>query len=50
MLGFGGVGFIIVWKVDGIWLFLFGIIFYIVEFGFVIGVDIYDCVLVINSV
>ncbi|KAK0712264.1 hypothetical protein B0T21DRAFT_387253 [Apiosordaria backusii] len=50
MSGSGGAGLITARKADGTWSPPSGIILHTAELGFVIGVDIYDCVLVINSV
>ncbi|KAK3994900.1 hypothetical protein QBC44DRAFT_35959 [Cladorrhinum sp. PSN332] len=50
MSGSGGAGLITARKADGTWSPPSGIMLHTAELGFVIGVDIYDCVLVINSV
>ncbi|KAK4226179.1 SH3 domain-containing YSC84-like protein 1 [Podospora fimiseda] len=50
MSGSGGAGLITARKADGTWSPPSGIILHTADLGFVIGVDIYDCVLVINSV
>ncbi len=50
MSGSGGSGILIARKADGTWSPPSGIILHTAELGFVIGVDIYDCVLVINNV
>ena len=50
MSGSGGAGMITARKADGTWSPPSGIILHTAALGFVIGVDIYDCVLVINSV
>jgi hypothetical protein len=50
MSGSGGAGLITARKADGTWSPPSAIILHTAELGFVIGVDIYDCVLVINSV
>lgn len=50
MSGSGGAGLITARKADGTWSPPSGIILHTAALGFVIGVDIYDCVLVINSV
>lgn len=50
MSGSGGSGILIARKADGTWSPPSGILLHSAEVGFVIGVDIYDCVLVINSV
>ncbi|KAK1752056.1 hypothetical protein QBC47DRAFT_64285 [Echria macrotheca] len=50
MSGSGGAGLITARKADGTWSPPSGIILHTAALGFVIGVDIYDCILVINSV
>ncbi|TPX08434.1 uncharacterized protein E0L32_010051 [Thyridium curvatum] len=50
MSGSGGSGILIARKADGTWSPPAGILLHTAALGFVIGVDIYDCVLVINSV
>ncbi|KAM7193152.1 Family of unknown function (DUF500) domain containing protein [Naviculisporaceae sp. PSN 640] len=50
MSGSGGAGLITARKADGTWSPPSGIILHTAGLGFVLGVDIYDCVLVINSV
>ena len=50
MSGSGGAGLITARKADGTWSPPSGIILHTAELAFVMGVDIYDCVLVINSV
>ncbi|KAK3307591.1 uncharacterized protein B0T15DRAFT_554450 [Chaetomium strumarium] len=50
MSGSGGAGIIIARKADGTWSPPSGIILHTAELAFVMGVDIYDCLLVINSV
>ena len=50
MSGSGGAGLITARKADGTWSPPSGIILHTAALAFVIGVDIYDCVLVINSV
>lgn len=50
MSGSGGSGILIARKADGTWSTPSGILLHTAALGFVIGVDIYDCVLVINSV
>ena len=50
MSGSGGSGILIAWKADGTWSPPSGILLHTAALGFVVGVDIYDCVLVINSV
>ncbi|KAK4189270.1 hypothetical protein QBC35DRAFT_148776 [Podospora australis] len=50
MSGSGGAGLITARKADGTWSPPSGIILHTAELGFVIGVDVYDCVLVINNV
>lgn len=49
LFGVGGLGVLVVCKEDGIWFLLLGIMFYMVGLGFLVGVDIYDCVVVINN-
>ena len=49
MSGSGGSGILIARKADGTWSPPSGILLHTSALGFVIGVDIYDCVLVINS-
>ena len=50
MSGSGGAGLITARKADGTWSPPSGIILHTAELAFVMGVDIYDCVLIINSV
>ncbi|SPQ25127.1 96700d68-aec8-48e7-a3b8-c7a3abbdf5ac [Thermothielavioides terrestris] len=50
MSGSGGAGLIIARKADGTWSPPSGIILHTAELAFVMGVDVYDCLLVINSV
>jgi hypothetical protein len=50
MSGSGGSGILIARKADGTWSEPSGILLHTTAVGFVLGVDIYDCVLVINSV
>ncbi|KAK3687280.1 hypothetical protein B0T22DRAFT_124506 [Podospora appendiculata] len=50
MSGSGGAGMITARKADGTWSPPSGIILHTAALGFVLGVDIYDCVLIINSV
>jgi lipid-binding SYLF domain-containing protein len=50
MSGSGGSGILIARKADGTWSPPSGIILHTAALGFALGVDIYDCVLVINSV
>lgn len=50
MSGSGGSGVLIARKADGTWSPPSGILLHTAALGFVVGVDIYDCVLVINSV
>ena len=50
MSGSGGSGILVARKADGTWSPPAGILLHTAAMGFVIGVDIYDCVLVINSV
>ncbi|CAK7566535.1 MAG: hypothetical protein SEPTF4163_004482 [Sporothrix epigloea] len=50
MSGSGGSGILIARKADGTWSPPSGIILHTATVAFVVGVDIYDCVLVINSV
>ncbi|KAK3896809.1 hypothetical protein C8A05DRAFT_39641 [Staphylotrichum tortipilum] len=50
MSGSGGAGLITARKADGTWSPPSAIILHTAELAFVLGVDIYDCVLVINSV
>ncbi|KAK4040748.1 hypothetical protein C8A01DRAFT_15408 [Parachaetomium inaequale] len=50
MSGSGGAGLITARKADGTWSPPSAIILHTAELAFVMGVDIYDCVLVINSV
>ena len=50
MSGSGGSGILIARKADGTWSPPSGILLHTSELGFVAGVDIYDCVLVINNV
>lgn len=47
--GSGGSGILIARKSDGRWSPPSGLLLHTAELGFVIGVDVYDCVLVINS-
>ncbi|KAH8847463.1 hypothetical protein MCOR27_010977 [Pyricularia oryzae] len=49
MSGSGGSGILIARKADGTWSPPSGILLHTAALGFVVGVDIYDCVLVINS-
>lgn len=49
MTGSGGSGIIIARKADGTWSPPSGIMLHTPTLSFIIGVDIYDCVLVINS-
>ncbi|EFX02589.1 duf500 domain containing protein [Grosmannia clavigera kw1407] len=50
MSGSGGSGILIARKADGTWSPPSGIMLHTSTLAFVIGVDIYDCVLIINSV
>ncbi|KAK4125476.1 hypothetical protein N657DRAFT_631773 [Parathielavia appendiculata] len=50
MSGSGGAGLITARKADGTWSPPSGILLHTAALPFVIGVDIYDCLLVINSV
>lgn len=50
MSGSGGSGILIARKADGTWSPPSGILLHTSTVAFVMGVDIYDCVLVINSV
>lgn len=50
MSGSGGSGILIARKADGTWSPPSGFLLHTAALAFVIGVDIYDCVLVINSV
>ncbi|KAL2169783.1 hypothetical protein VTG60DRAFT_5601 [Thermothelomyces hinnuleus] len=50
MSGSGGAGLITARKADGTWSPPSAIILHTAELAFLMGVDIYDCVLVINSV
>ncbi|KAK5658235.1 hypothetical protein OQA88_2210 [Cercophora sp. LCS_1] len=50
MSGSGGAGLITARKADGTWSPPSGIILHTVDLAFTGGVDIYDCILVINSV
>lgn len=50
MSGSGGSGILVARKADGTWSPPAGILLHTAAMAFVIGVDIYDCVLVINSV
>ncbi|CCC14486.1 hypothetical protein SMACR_09329 [Sordaria macrospora] len=50
MSGSGGAGLITARRADGTWSPPSGIMLHTAGLGFVMGVDIYDCVLVINSV
>ncbi|KAL1843313.1 hypothetical protein VTJ49DRAFT_2130 [Mycothermus thermophilus] len=50
MSGSGGAGLITARKADGTWSPPSAIILHTAELAFVMGVDIYDCLLVINSV
>jgi lipid-binding SYLF domain-containing protein/archaellum component FlaD/FlaE len=47
--GSGGAGIIVARKPDGTWSPPSGIMMHTVGVGFLVGVDIYDCVIVINS-
>ncbi|KAI0009782.1 hypothetical protein F4779DRAFT_627599 [Xylariaceae sp. FL0662B] len=47
--GSGGSGILIARKTDGTWSPPSGLVLQTASLGFVIGVDIYDCVLVINN-
>lgn len=49
MTGSGGSGILIARKSDGTWSSPSGIMLHTPTLSFIIGVDIYDCVLVINS-
>jgi lipid-binding SYLF domain-containing protein len=49
MTGSGGSGILIARKADGTWSPPSGILLHTPTLSFIIGVDIYDCVLVINS-
>ncbi|OLN95631.1 SH3 domain-containing YSC84-like protein 1 [Colletotrichum chlorophyti] len=50
MTGSGGSGILIARKADGTWSPPSGILLHTPSLSFIIGVDIYDCVLVINNV
>ncbi|KAL2130701.1 hypothetical protein VTI74DRAFT_6061 [Chaetomium olivicolor] len=50
MSGSGGAGLITARKADGTWSPPSGIILHTADLAFVAGVDIYDCLLIINSV
>jgi lipid-binding SYLF domain-containing protein len=47
--GSGGAGILVARKADGTWSPPSGIMMHTVGVGFLVGVDIYDCVIVINS-
>lgn len=47
--GSGGSGILVARKSDGTWSAPSGLLLHTAALGFVIGVDVYDCVLVINS-
>lgn len=47
--GSGGAGILVARKEDGTWSQPSGIMMHTVGVGFLLGVDIYDCVIVINS-
>lgn len=47
--GSGGSGVLVARKSDGTWSAPSGLLLHTAALGFVIGVDVYDCVLVINS-
>ncbi|CAN8102999.1 unnamed protein product [Discula destructiva] len=47
--GSGGSGVLIARKSDGTWSTPSGLLLHTAALGFVIGVDVYDCVLIINS-
>ncbi|CAN9384946.1 unnamed protein product [Alternaria alternata] len=47
--GSGGAGVLVARKADGTWSPPSGIMMHTVGVGFLVGVDIYDCVIVINS-
>jgi lipid-binding SYLF domain-containing protein len=47
--GSGGAGILVARKEDGTWSPPSGIMMHTVGVGFLVGVDIYDCVIVINS-
>jgi lipid-binding SYLF domain-containing protein len=47
--GSGGAGILVARKPDGTWSPPSGIMMHTVGVGFLVGVDIYDCVIVINS-
>lgn len=49
MSGSGGAGILVARKEDGTWSPPSGIMMHTVGVGFLVGVDIYDCVIVINS-
>ena len=49
MSGSGGAGIIVARTLDGSWSPPSGIMMHTVGVGFLVGVDIYDCVIVINS-
>lgn len=48
--GSGGSGILVARKSDGRWSPPSGLLLHTAALGFVIGVDVYDCVLVINSI
>lgn len=48
--GSGGSGILVARKSDGRWSSPSGLLLHTAALGFVIGVDMYDCVLVINSI
>ncbi|KAE9571059.1 SH3 domain-containing YSC84-like protein 1 [Colletotrichum fructicola] len=50
MTGSGGSGILIARKADGTWSPPSGIVLHTPSLSFVMGVDIYDCVLVINNI
>ncbi|KAK2023060.1 LAS seventeen-binding protein [Colletotrichum zoysiae] len=50
MTGSGGSGILIARKADGTWSPPSGIILHTPSLSFIMGVDIYDCVLVINNI
>ncbi|KAL1795283.1 hypothetical protein ACET3X_007099 [Alternaria dauci] len=47
--GSGGAGVLVARKADGTWSPPSGIMMHTIGVGFLVGVDIYDCVIVINS-
>lgn len=47
--GSGGAGVLVARKADGTWSPPSGIMMHTVGVGFLVGVDIYDCVIIINS-